>query len=50
MISHKGAYSRLLRPCGARTDRGKKRFHSPAACALGFKVSINLVGIQALPA
>ena len=49
MISHSGAYSRLLRPSGARGDLGRNRFHRPAARALGFSSSMILVGTQALP-
>ncbi|MCY1250658.1 hypothetical protein D9M72_643170 [compost metagenome] len=50
MISHSVAYSRLDRPCGARGERGRNRFHRPASRASGFSSSITLVGIQALPA
>jgi hypothetical protein len=49
MISHSGAYSRLLRPSGARGECGKNRFHRPAALALGLSSSMMVVGIQALP-
>ncbi|EWS65337.1 hypothetical protein Y695_01413 [Hydrogenophaga sp. T4] len=49
MISHKGAYSRLVRPSGARGLLGRNRFHRPAARALGLSSSMIVVGIQALP-
>ena len=49
MISHKGAYSRLLKPSGARLLCGKNKFHKPALRARGLSSSISLVGTQALP-
>ena len=49
MISHMGAYSRLLRPWGARLLWGRNKFHSPASRALGLSSSISAVGTQALP-
>src|SRR6056300_749943 len=50
MISHSGAYSRLVKPSGARGELGKNKFQTPAARALGLSSSINVVGIHALPA
>ena len=38
MISHSGAYSRLLRPAPC-FDSGRNRFHNPAARAMGFSSS-----------
>src|SRR5690349_231065 len=35
MISHRGAYSKLVRP-GPYSASGRNRFHKPAARALGF--------------
>ena len=43
MISHSGAYSTLVRPA-PRADAGRKRFHSPAARALGFSSSMTADG------
>ena len=48
MISHSGAYSRLVRPA-PRSDSGRNRFHNPAARALAFNDSMTCVGIHALP-
>jgi hypothetical protein len=39
MISHKGAYSRLVRPAPS-SGSGKKRFQSPAALAFSFSSSM----------
>jgi len=39
MISHRGAYSRLVSPA-PYSDSGRNRFHSPAARAFGFNSSI----------
>ena len=50
MISHIGAYSKLLKPSGARFEWGKNRFHKPALRAKGLSSSTILVGIHALPA
>src|SRR5882724_3860876 len=47
MISHSGAYSRLVRD--PPWSLGCHRFHSPAARALGFSSSTMRVGIQAFP-
>ena len=49
MISHMGAYSKLDKPCGARLDLGKNKFHKPASLAKGLSSSTILVGIHALP-
>ena len=49
MISHSGAYSRLLRPSGARLLCGKNKFHKPALRASGLSSSMMSVGIQGLP-
>ena len=48
MISHSGAYSRLVRPA-PYLDSGRKRFHSPAAWAFSLSASITGAGCQALP-
>src|SRR5579864_857767 len=47
MISHRGAYSRLLNPAPYSLS-GKNKFHRPAARALGFNSSITRVGTQRL--
>src|SRR5688572_19743585 len=46
MISHSGAYSRLVRvpPC----DLGRHRFHNPASLAFTFNSSIKGTGCQRL--
>ena len=49
MISHSGAYSRLVRPA-PYFDSGRNRFHRPAALAWALSCSITLVGCQGLPA
>ena len=49
MISHKGAYSKLVKPWGARLLWGKNKFHKPALLALGLSSSTIFVGIHALP-
>ncbi len=46
MISQSGAYSRLDSPSGARFECGRKRFHRPAARALGFSSSMIGTGSQ----
>ena len=38
MISHSGAYSRLVRPA-PNSDSGRNRFHSPSALAFFFSAS-----------
>src|SRR3984885_8100025 len=43
MISHSGAYSRLVNPAPCSLA-GRNRFHSPAARALGFKSSMTGTG------
>jgi hypothetical protein len=48
MISHSGAYSRLVRPA-PYFDSGRNRFHRPAARAFSFMSSMILVGTQGLP-
>jgi len=50
MISHSGAYSKLLSPSGARLLWGKNKFHRPALRARGLSSSTILVGIQGFPA
>ena len=49
MISHSGAYSRLVSPA-PRSDSGRNRFHSPAARAFAFSSSITFVGTHAIAA
>ncbi|MNV83459.1 hypothetical protein D3C71_1772680 [compost metagenome] len=49
MISHSGAYSRLVRPAPS-FDSGRNRFHRSAALALALSSSITFVGCQGLPA
>ena len=48
MISHKGAYSRLVRPAPCSLS-GRNRFHSPAARAFGFNASTSSTGRQRSP-
>ena len=50
ITSHRGAYSRLDRPSGARSDRGRNRFQNPRARASGLSSSITGFGTQGLPA
>jgi len=45
MISHRGAYSRLVRPAPS-LDAGRNRFHSPLARAFGFSASTTGLGDQ----
>ena len=47
MISHNGAYSRLLKPAPF-SSWGRNRFHNPAARALGLSSSMMRVGAQRL--
>ena len=48
MISHNGAYSRLLRPA-PRGECGRKRFHRPSSLAFFLRSSISAVGCQRSP-
>ncbi len=48
MISHSGAYSRLVRPA-PNFDSGRNRFHRPSAFAFSLRSSMTLVGCQTLP-
>ena len=50
MISHSGAYSRLLRPSRARADYGRKRFQSPAGACRGLSSLDHARGLPTLPA
>ena len=47
MISHSGAYSRLVSPAPYSLS-GRNRFHSPAARALGFSSSMIGGGLPAV--
>src|SRR5262245_8028341 len=49
MISHTGAYSRLVRP-KPYLESGRNMFHRPAALAFSFSVSIVCVCCHGLPA
>src|SRR5712692_5844278 len=48
MISHSGAYSKLVRPAPCSLS-GRNRFHKPAARAFGFSSSMMAAGFQRLP-
>ena len=50
MISHSGAYSRLVSPSGTRLENGRNRFHRPAWRASGLSSSTTLVGTHWSPA
>ena len=49
MISHSGAYSRLVRPAPS-SDSGRKRFHRPAARAFALRSSMTFVGTHDIAA